>query len=44
LIAAFIGIGIIVSLGPLKTALNALFNNVKANVSGKVTRIPRALA
>ena len=33
LIAAFIGVGIIVSLGPLKTALNALFNNVKANVS-----------
>jgi pilus assembly protein Flp/PilA len=33
LIAAFIGVGIIVSLGPLKTALNTLFNNVKTNVS-----------
>ena len=33
LIAAFIGVGIIVSLGPLRDALNAMFNNVKANLS-----------
>jgi pilus assembly protein Flp/PilA len=33
LIAAFIGVGIIVSLGPLRDALNTMFNNVKTNVS-----------
>jgi pilus assembly protein Flp/PilA len=33
LIAAFIGVGIIVSLGPLRDALNAMFNNVATNLS-----------
>lgn len=33
LIAAFIGVGIIVSLGPLRDALNAMYNNVATNVS-----------
>ena len=28
LIAAFIGVGIIVGLGPLRDALNALFGNI----------------
>jgi pilus assembly protein Flp/PilA len=33
LIAAFIGVGIIVSLGPLRDALNSMYNNVATNVS-----------
>jgi pilus assembly protein Flp/PilA len=33
LIAAFLGVGIIVSLGPLRDALNAMFNNVATNLS-----------
>ena len=33
LIAAIIGVGIIVSLNPLRDALNAMFNNVKTTVS-----------
>jgi pilus assembly protein Flp/PilA len=33
LIAAFIGVGIIVSLGPLRDALNTLYNNVGTNLS-----------
>ena len=33
LIAAFIGVGIIVSLGPLRDGLNTLFNNVATNLN-----------
>jgi pilus assembly protein Flp/PilA len=33
LIAAFVGVGIIVSLGPLRDGLNAMFNKVVANLS-----------
>jgi Flp pilus assembly pilin Flp len=33
LIAAFIGVGIIVSLGPLRDALNTMFNNVGTNLA-----------
>ena len=33
LIATFIGVGIIVSLGPLRDALNTLYNNVGTNLS-----------
>jgi pilus assembly protein Flp/PilA len=33
LIATFIGVGIIVSLGPLRDALNTLYNNVGTSLS-----------
>jgi pilus assembly protein Flp/PilA len=33
LIATFIGVGIIVSLGPLRDALNTMFNNVGTNLA-----------
>ena len=33
LIAAIVGVGIIVGLGNLKTGLNTLFNNVKTTVT-----------
>ena len=32
LIAAIVGIGIIAGLGPLRNALNLLFNNVSTNL------------
>lgn len=33
LIAAIVGVGIISGLNPLKTGLNTLFGNVKANLT-----------
>ena len=33
LIAAFVGVGIIVSLGPLRDGLNTLLNKVSANLN-----------